>query len=146
MSLSTNRQFGNCGLINCGNSFVSFEKVLLEQLFRGWQTFQILLFAAIRTMTSTILVQSFSRAYVASLTGTILHFFPHSGVPIQEIHVFVISSSSFPGIVRTNLMISSQLRGLPKQNGQSPASVSQSGLIRASPRFFSGFFFRNFIS
>ena len=25
MSLSTNRQFGNCGLINCGNSFVSFE-------------------------------------------------------------------------------------------------------------------------
>ena len=141
MSLSTNRQFGKCGLINCGNSFVSFEKVLLEQLFRGWQTFQILSFAAIRTMTSTILVQSFSRAYVASLTGTILHFFLIPGFPIQEIHVFVISASSFPGIIRTNLMISSQLRGLPTQIGQSPASVSQSGLIRASPRFFQAFFF-----
>ena len=27
---STNRQFGNCVLINCDYSFVLFEKVLLE--------------------------------------------------------------------------------------------------------------------
>ena len=30
-------------------------------------------------------------------------------VQIYEFHIFVISSSSFPGILRTNLMTSSQL-------------------------------------
>ena len=36
------------------------------------------------------------------------HLF-HSAVQIYESHIFIISSSSFPGILRTNLMTSSQL-------------------------------------
>ena len=37
------------------------------------------------------------------------NLFLHSAVQIYEFHIFLISSSSFPGILRTNLMTSSQL-------------------------------------
>ena len=49
--------------------------------------------AGTRTLTSAIPVQ----------------FKLHSAVQIYEFHIFLISSSSFPGILRTNLMTSSQL-------------------------------------
>ena len=39
----------------------------------------------------------------------LLHLFLHSAVQIYAFHIFIISSSSFPGILRTNLMTSSQL-------------------------------------
>ena len=45
----------------------------------------------------------------SSLRGSSLHLFLHSAVQIYEFHIFIISSSSFPGILRTNLMTSSQL-------------------------------------
>ena len=38
-----------------------------------------------------------------------LHLFLNSAVQIYEFHIFIISSSSFPGILQTNLMTSSQL-------------------------------------
>ena len=41
--------------------------------------------------------------------GSSLHLFLHSSVQIYELHIFIISSSSFPGILRTNLMTNSQL-------------------------------------
>ena len=43
------------------------------------------------------------------LLGSSLHLFLHSAVQVYEFHIFIISSSSFPGILRTNLMTSSQL-------------------------------------
>ena len=141
MSLSTNRQFGNCGLINCGNSFVSFEKVLLEQLFRGWQTFQILSFAAIRTMTSTILVQSFSRAYVASLTGTILHFFSSfwgSNIGNSCICHFIFI---FHGYKTNKLNDQLPVTWLTDANWLEPCLGIAVRVNPGKPPIFSGFFF-----
>ena len=43
------------------------------------------------------------------LRGSSLHLFIHSAVQLYEFHIFIISSSSFPGILRTNLMTSSKL-------------------------------------
>ena len=42
-------------------------------------------------------------------TFGLLAVFLHSAVQIYEFHIFIISSSSFPGILRTKLMTSSQL-------------------------------------
>ena len=58
--------------------------------------------AGTRTLTSAIPVQRSAR-------GSSLHLFLHSAVQIYELHIFIISSSSFPGMSRTNLMTSSQL-------------------------------------
>ena len=41
--------------------------------------------------------------------NTSLHSFLHSTVQIYEFHIFIISSSPLPCILRTNLMTSSQL-------------------------------------
>ena len=43
------------------------------------------------------------------LRGSSLHLFLHSAVQIYDFHIFTISSSSFPGILRTNLMTSFRL-------------------------------------
>ena len=43
------------------------------------------------------------------LVDEILILILHSAVQIYEFHIFIISSSSFPGILPTNLMSSSQL-------------------------------------
>ena len=43
--------------------------------------------------------------FIVLLASVVLH----SAVQIYEFHIFIISSSPFPGILRTNLMTSSQL-------------------------------------
>ena len=56
------------------------------------------------------MLHSFNYAYDSGkLRGSSLHLFLHSAVQIYEFQIFIISPSSFPGILRTNLMTSSQL-------------------------------------
>ena len=76
--------------------------------------------AGIRTLTSAIPVQRSNQlSYQANweLAIKLVRNIPgkdedeilHSAVQIYECHIFIMSSSSFPGILRTNLMTNSQL-------------------------------------
>ena len=59
----------------------------------------------------------------------LLYLFLHSAVQIYELHIFITWSSPFPGILWTNLMISSQL-----------AVLQRSGFESRQAWFFQAFF------
>ena len=71
--------------------------------------------AGIRTLTSAIPVQRSNQlSYQANweLVIKLVRNIPgkdEDEILLYEFHIFIISSSSFPGILRTNLMTSSQL-------------------------------------
>ena len=89
-------------------------------LFRGFLFYATQVFVSLKktklkqiktTITTTThqKIQSQLLTQLMQLRGSSLHLFLHSAVQLYEFHIFIVTSSSFPGILPTNLMTSSQL-------------------------------------
>ena len=92
-------------------------------------------------MTSTILVQSFSRAYVASLTGIILHFFSlfrGSNIGNSCICHFIFI---FPGYNTNKFNDQLPVTWLTDANWLEPCLGIAVRVNPRKPTIFSGFFF-----